>query len=383
MQSRNLGDIQGHNASSIAVYRDPYLALRKTANLFKTYPSLASCIRRIWFTGYHGLDTNTMIFSILRHCIDLDFLTLPWTALRYGDANDWASILGANANGHSISSLELLATDLKESQMSKAENHVNRHALDSSKVDFGGLRRLKVFGRSNYMPITDEDLIAIARTAVNLREIHITATAETPSFDGIASLMDSSAKTLEVLEHSPISVHRADHPTPAPKSYQNLHVCQTMVQYPRLRNIALTLPSICEELFSDCSVDWQGEMQIRIDTICGRDAASLGTSEEARAQLFHMFDKTRHLMISRSKEGVDLNVEVYIGSWIFEPRRSLVHGSLQLAELRSGGAWPHTKVASGKGFYGQSGLDDKEEGPCECVSEKEFREALNYRYIIL
>lgn len=55
----------------------------------------------------------------------------------------------------------------------KKENHFENKALESASVDFTSLASLRLFGDSKFMSITDKDLIAIARTANNLRELHM------------------------------------------------------------------------------------------------------------------------------------------------------------------------------------------------------------------
>lgn len=379
MQSRTLDTL--HNSpSSIAVYRDPYHSLRKTAQLFESNPTLACCVRKIWFNGYYGAETNAMIFSILRRCTNLDYLTVPWTALRYGDVEDWARLLGRNSEGRSIASLELLAVDLKESQISNAANQVDKKPLDSPRVNLSGLRRLKIFGNSNFMPLTDDDLIAISQTAANLREIHITGTA-TVGVGGIAALVDSSDETLEVLEHSPLAADGFAHPDPSSLQGQKDHLCRKILECSRLRNLSLSLSSLCEDLFTDYTVKWEGEMQIRSATVCGRHPLSLKTSEKARDQFWRTIGQARSLMLSREKDGVELNIEIFIESWIFEPKRFLVHGNLKIGEAMSDGLWPSEKRVSGKGPYGQTGLYGKVEGPYECIPEEIFRAGLEKRYI--
>ncbi len=321
-----------------------------------------------------------MIFSILRRCNNLDYLTVPWTALRYGEAEDWARLLGQNSEGRSITSLEFLAVDLKQSQILNAANQVDKKPLDSPRVNFSGLKRLKIFGNSNFMPLTDDDLIAMSQTAANLREIHITGTA-TVGIGGIAALVDSSDETLEVLEHSPLTADGFAHPDLSSLQGQKGHLCRKILQCPRLRNLSLSLPSLCEDLFIDHSVNWEGEMQIRSATVCGRHPLSLKTSDKARNQFWGTLDQARTLMSSRDKDGVELNIEIFIENWIFEPKRFLVHGNLELGETVSDGFWPSEKRQSGKGPYGQTGLYGKVDGPYECISEEIFKAGLERRYI--
>ena len=379
MQSRNLDTIQT-DPSSIAVYRDPYHSLRKTDQLFEANPGLTSCVRRIWFSGYYGAEINAMIFNILRRCNNLEYLTVPWTALRYGDVEDWSRLLGRNEERRSISSLELLAVDLKESQISKASNQIDKKPLMSPKVNFSGLRRLKIFGDSNFMPLTDDDLIAISHTAANLREIHITGTISV-TIDGIGALVDSSDETLEVLEHSPLTADGFGHPDPTSLLSYREHLCRKVLQCPRLQNLSLSLPSLCKDLFADPSVSWSGELQIRTSTICGRHPLSLKTSAKAQLQFWRILEQARSLMSLREGQGIELDIEIFINDWIFEPRRFLVHGNIELGQVLSDGAWPSKKWRSGKGPYGQTGLYGKEEGPYESMSEDDYKEGLRRHYI--
>ena len=379
MQSRTLDTIE-KSASSIAVYRDPYYSLRKTAHLFESSPALASCVRKIWFHGYYGAETNAMIFNILRHCINLDYLTVPWTALRYGDAKDWSHLLGCNQSSHSISSLELLAVDLKQSQIADTANRVDKMPMGSSRVNFSGLRRLKIFGNSNFMPLTDKDLVAISHTAANLKEIHITGTASV-SINGIGALVDSSDQTLEILEYSPLIADGFGHPDPTLLYGRKDHLCRKILQCPHLRDISLSSPALCEDLFANPSVLWRGDMQIRTSTVCGRHPLSLKTSEKARIQFWSALEQARALMISHKAKGLELNVELLIGNWIFEPRQMAVHGNLQTGAMLSDGTWPSEKASSSKGPYGQTGLYGKDEGPYECVSEVIFKKGLERGYV--
>ncbi len=347
--------------------------------LFEAKPTLASCVRRIWFDGYYGAETNTMIFSILNRCSNLDYLTLPWTALRYGDEKDWSRLLGHNDKNRSISSLELLAVDLKHSQISNTTNQVDKKPLDSPQVNFSGLKRLKIFGHSNFMPLTDEDLIAISHTACNLREIHITGTASV-TINGIEALADSSDESLEVVEHSPLAADGFAHPDPTFVRKKS-HLCQKILRCPRLQSLSLTLPSVCEDLFANTSVNWRGEMQIRTMTICGRHPLFLKHSPKAQSEFWRILDSARSLIAVREKEGVELNIEIFVNNWIFEPRCSLVHGNFDPTVMDSRGMWLPERSPSSKGPYGQTGLYGKDHGPYESISESNFKDGLEKRYV--
>ena len=379
MQSRTLDSVHSQ-PSSIAVYRDPYHSLRKTMQLFEANSSLASCVRRIWFDGYYGAETNTMIFRILNRCSNLDCLTLPWTALRYGNENDWSRLLGRNYQNRSISSLELLAVDLKHSQISNTSNRVDKKPLNSPQVNFRGLKRLKIFGHSNFMPLMDEDLIAISHTACNLREIHITGTASV-TINGIKALAHSSAESLEVVEHSPLAADGFAHPDLTLFHKQKDHLCQKIVQCPRLQSLSLTVPSLCGDLFANTLVNWHGEVQIRTLTICGRLPSFLKHSPYAQTEFWRILDSARFLIAMREKEGVELNIEIFVDNWIFEPRCFLVHGDFGSRVIASQGLWLPERCHSSKGPYGQTGLYGKDDSPYESISEANFIGGLEKRYV--
>ena len=379
MQSRTLDSVHSR-PSSIAVYRDPYHSLRKTMQLFEANPTLASCVRRIWFDGYYGAETNAMIFRILNRCSNLDYLTLPWTALRYGNENDWSRLLGRNDQNRSISSLELLAVDLKHSQISNTSNQVDKKPLNSPHVNFSGLKRLKIFGHSNFMPLMDEDLIAISRTACNLREIHITGTASV-TFNGIEALAQSSAESLEVVEHSPLAADGFAHPDLTSLHKQKGHLCERIAQCPRLQSLSLTVTSLCEDLFANTSVNWHGEVQIRTMTICGRPPLFLKHSPYAQTEFWRILDSARFLIAMREKEGVELNIEIFVDNWIFEPRCFLVHGDFDSRVIASQGLWLPERCHSNKGPYGQTGLYGKDDSPYESITETSFITGLEKRYI--
>ena len=351
-----------------------------TARLFQNSPSLATCVRKIWFHGYYGAEPNALIFNILRLCNNLNFATLPWTTLRYGSVEDWLHLLGNNSSGQGIKSLELLAVDLKQSQISNPANQIDQQPLRSSKINFGSLRRLKIFGSSNFMPLADDDLASISQTAVNLRELHITGTTSI-SIDSISTLIDSSDETLEILEHSPLSADGFEHPDPTVSHGRNGHLCRKILQCPRLRDLSLSLPTLCSDLFSDPSVNWRGDVQIRTGSICGRHPLSLKTTEKAQMQFWRILDQARSLVLAREKAGVQLNIEIFIGNWIFEPHRFLVHGDLVLGTTLSEGWWPGEKTPSSKGPYGQTGLYGKDDGPYDCVSEDVFKQGLKRGYV--
>ena len=380
----------------MAVYRDPYHSLKSANQLFSRRPELAYCIRRLWFNGFYGAETNTLIFGILRHCNSLDYLTLPWTALRYGTAKDWSRLLCHNARGY-LSSLELLAVDLKQSQMENTANQIDRKPLHNAKMDFSKLQRLKIFGNSNFMALSDDDFLSLARTARNLRELHVTGTTTSITINGIMALVEASRGSLQILEYSPLSEHGFKHPNPV-SSQDERHMCQQILQCKRLQNLSISMHSLCGDFFSDHSIRWKGEVQIRVGNLCG-EQGDLEYSPRVLEHLWNILEQSRSLMTARRLDGAELTVELYISEldllhpshwklilsladhWIFEPRDLLVHGNLELGNVLSDGSWPAENGPSSKGPYGQTGLYGKDQGPFSCVSEEYFAEGLRCGYV--
>ncbi|KAL8883626.1 MAG: hypothetical protein Q9215_008122 [Flavoplaca cf. flavocitrina] len=375
-QSRNLHTIQGYPSKDV-YYRDPYCSLRKTVALFATHPSLASSVRRIFFDGFYGIETTALIFQVLKCCDGLDSVALPWITLRYGSADDWSHLLQLRQNGTALSSLELLAVDLKQSQIKDHARQVDKHPLRSHTVDFGHLRRIKLSGSSDLMPINDDDLVAISRTA-RLRELHITGTTSITT-KGLVALGRASEATLRVLEHSPLSDDGFEHPN-ASSTGDGSHLCHEILQCPHLRDLAISLPTICVDLFSDPSAKWAGDVQIRAAGVCGQ-LSNLGKSRDAQQGFFNILSQARSLIQAQQKREIDLNIELYIDHFIFEPSKQLVHADLSLGEILSDGSWPVMAAPSSKGPYGQTGQYGKDERAYQCVHEEEFLEGLQKGYI--
>ena len=374
LQSRTLDTLLG-TASSMSVYRDPYHSLKQILRLFQDSPGLGACVHRLWFNGYNSAETVGMIFDILQHCTNVDHLTVPWTTLRYGSKEDWSQLLGRGAKECKPLSLEFLAVDLSAKNMSDPRNQHDELPLDFATVDFGRVERLKVFGNTNFMAITNKDLIAIARSAKNLKEIHITGTSSV-TIDGVMALTEASHSKLRLLEHCPLSKDGFEHPDPTHATDQG-HLCETLLACQQLGDLSVSLPSLCEDLFSDTSVHWQGEVQIRAGSLCNHPKSET----ETQTRFWRILGLTRSLMAVKDCEGAELDIQLFINYWIFEPRRAWVHGNIDMGQALSDGAWPRSYSASSKGPYGQTGLYGKDEGPYSCVSEEEFAEGLRRGYI--
>jgi len=196
-----------------AVYRDPFASLKRTVSICNDYPAVAAKIRRMWVHGFYTAETDRLVFQSLKNCTNITSLSLPWTAIRHVDAKAWRTVL--IGTGKPLQSLELQCVDPTSQQATDKDNLVDLEPLQS--VNFSQLRRLKIFGDTSFMPITNNDLFAIARTATQLEEFHLTCNSSI-TIDGVMAIVKASRKTLRVLEHSPRSQDGFWHPHPGSPS---------------------------------------------------------------------------------------------------------------------------------------------------------------------
>ena len=361
-----------------AVYRDPYGSLKHTDRLFTAVPSAASHVRRLWFNGFYTAETDKHILSVVASCPELSFLSVPWTVLRRGSVDDWVDLLNVNTgSGKPLHSLELTAVCLPSEQATALVEDQTPSPLEDSRVDFSSLKRLKVFGNTLHKPICDSDLDLVARTATNLEILDFT-NLSTISVAGMLALVKASRKTLQVLEHSPRSDDGFYHPFPG---HIDEHVCELIAGLPQMRDLSMSVPYMCADLFSNHEVKWQGECQVRTTDICH---CGEGTGTHSRTEkLRDTFNAARDLIAARRRMGHKLSIEIFFAGCIFEPEKKLVHGDFTLAEISSHDQWPLHRQASTKGPYGTSGVYEKEEGLWDAVSEEEFLTAISRNFIWL
>ncbi|KAF2099374.1 hypothetical protein NA57DRAFT_65480 [Rhizodiscina lignyota] len=354
------------------VYRDPFVGLRKTAAFLRKYPNVATNIRRLWLNGFHTVDTDADISSIIRSCTNLRYASLPSTVIRRLPASDLQRLL-VSTTGNQLHSLELQAVDLNDKQREDRKNFMNLHPLAT--VDFSTLRRLKLIGDSATLPVTDADLLAIARTATNLEEFHITCLS-TISIQGVMAIVEASQQTLRVLDHSPRSQDGFFHPHPGYLPSSEHHICDILASCPKLESLSISVPSMCASLFSNPNVHWYGDCQVRAAHLCNLPVKY--SREASEAGLRSVLSTARGLITSHAKSirPAELYIELFFADLIFEPGFSSVHGVFNTTYLPSGGQWPNERAPSRKGPYGSTGLYGKEleeeEEAFEQLNEEEF-----------
>ncbi|KAL1603555.1 hypothetical protein SLS60_005143 [Paraconiothyrium brasiliense] len=359
-----------------AVYRDPFGSLKQTVKTFNEFPGVAAKIKRMWFHGFYTAQTDRMVFESLRNCTNLTSVTLPWTTIRHLDASAWRTLL--LGSGKPLESLELMATDPTSQQAAETENQIDSEPLQS--VNFGMLRRLKIFGDTTFMPITDRDLFDIARTATHLEEFYMTCIS-TITIDGVVAIVKAARNTLRVLEHSPRSQDGFWHPHPGSPS-DSEHLCELFRSCPKLETLSISLPSVCADLFSDHNAKFNGDLQVRALHLCGHEDGR--STQEAATDLEKLLHTSRDLVSRKAASIVpkDLYVELFFADCIFEPGLQLVHGDFSLAQLSSDGTWPGALNYSGKGPYGSTGLYEKEEeGPFQSMDESDFLAGVRRRFL--
>ncbi|KAF1986143.1 hypothetical protein K402DRAFT_90747 [Aulographum hederae CBS 113979] len=365
-------------------YQDPFKNLTRTAKFLADCPHAAVHVRRLWFDGFYTAETDALISSILRSCTNLRMVTLPWTVMRRLSPRDWEQLLGTK-QAKPLYSLELQAIDIPEIQEQDAANQVDLKPLRF--VDFSTLRRLKFIGDTSFMPVTDEDLRAIARTATNLEEFHITSLSSI-TINGVMAIIKAAQKTLRVIEHAPRSDDGFWHPHPG-HSVEQEHICSILSHCPKLEDLSISVPSMCSELFANKNVRWKGDCQVRALQLCEHQrqprSSTTTTSIPGKPnnppmtphdQLRALLHTARTLTTARatSISPETLRLELFHSDFIFEPQLQAVHGVFEYAALASGGAWPPERRDSGKGPYGSTGLygKEEEESVFECVGEGEF-----------
>ncbi|PWW72229.1 hypothetical protein C7212DRAFT_366546 [Tuber magnatum] len=350
------------------VYQNPYASVQSTVSLLRDYPHIAQHVRRVWFNGIYQFDTSRYIFDTLGNCSNLRAAAIPWTSLRYGTEEDWKNLMSFPQ----LTSIEFLAVDLKDSLVSAEVNRTDNNVLPS--LDFSRITRLKIFGDSNLLPITDDDLITISRTATSLREIHVTSSTSI-TIKGLAALVSASRASLKLLEYKPLSDSGFTHPSSV-ESHPQIHICALLASCPKLEDLAITLPTVCPELFSHHSVAWHETVHLRI---AGSGVCRFPTVDGNIAEFSKLLECARELLAEKK----DLGVEISVGKFLFDTKTRLVHGNYKSAKMVSEMGWGPKEHPSLKGPYGATGLygDDDVKGEWSAISEAEFWDGMRWGFV--
>ncbi|KAK1077980.1 hypothetical protein LTR48_008613, partial [Friedmanniomyces endolithicus] len=224
-----------------------------------------------------------------------------------------------------LHSLELNAVCLPHDQAVALESDKTNNPLKDPRVDLSSLKRLKIFGNTLHKPVCDTDLQLMARTATNLECLDIT-NLSTITVAGMLALVKASRETLQVLEHSPRSDDGFYHPHPG-RLETGEHICELLASLPRMRDLSISVPSMCSDLFTNHEVKWTGELQVRATDLCG---CTTGTKAE---KLQSILNALRDIIAAKRRMHHELSAQLFFAGCIFEPEKKLVHGDFALAEL--------------------------------------------------
>lgn len=128
---------------------------------------------------------------------------------------------------------------------------------------------------------------------------------------GVAALVAASSKTLKLLEFTPLSDDGFQHPSSDVDP--QVHICSLLASCPRLKDLAITVPTCCPDLFSCTAVNWHETVRIRI--------AGRGTCRETSMPLkmniegfIDILESARNLVNPESRKGKgELDIEIAVG----------------------------------------------------------------------
>lgn len=358
--------------------------LRKTVDFIENHPTVSFYIQRIWFSGCYETRDSDMILRLLRHCKKLQDVWVPWTVLRHGTVAHWSSLFGSNAAPPCITSLVIQAVGLPKRRKRYAavmrKNRTDNKMLESASVDFSSLAILRILGNSQTMTIVDEDLIALACTANNLREIHI-SNASPVGPKGIAALVRSSQSRLEELELDDFTQMLLEQPEQHDNHFHH-QLSRLVGQCPLLRRLRLQSIRTCSEMLACDDLAWSGEVQIYIGA---NSSFQVPQPDDDTTTLFKVLDQARSSMGSRTRnDGKPVEVKIFASGFMFEPRCGLVHGN-----------FPATNASATTPAFRAPWLAQRKESHQEvqmayyvralpfCVTEDEFRDGLDKGHIWL
>lgn len=256
-----------------------------------------------------------------------------------------------------LESLELQCVEPTTQQISDKTNWTDLDPLRS--VDFSCLQRLRIFGNTSHMPVTDSDVVAIASTATGLREFHLTCNSSTTIDSVVAvAVAEAAPTTLRILQYSSLSRDGFWHSHPGSPNGGGQHYCAMFRKLPKLETLSVSLPSICADFFSNELGRFSGTIQIRAVHLC-EYASSRWTSGTVEA-LQSLLDQAG-LLIKRCSRDVKqdrLYVEFFFAGYVFEPGLQAVHGDFSMLRKLSGDRWSPDAASSSKGPYGCTGANE-------------------------
>ena len=141
----------------------------------------------------------------------------------------------------------------------------------------------------------------------------------------VLDAMDPSSAIRKPVMHSTEASHKA-------KSAIARHLCENLSALPNLREIDISLPSICAGLFAHGKTPWSGSCLIRFSTFC--HVPQRDTPQDQSRLLQQTLAAARSLMVDRKRLRRYLTIELTNGSYTFRPDQEMVYGDFS-SEMRS------------------------------------------------
>lgn len=307
------------------VKHDRYSSLRKTHALIRDHPLVSQHVRRLWFNGFHTSTTDNWIISIIRDCPNLTILAVPWSTLQSASVENWQDILKTTKTtgaGRPLVSLEILCGSIGAGISAKTSSTPVNEAIcipQDVGVNFELLQRLRLSGEAGTTTVIDNDLVEIAKTATNLESIQITGSLSV-SINGLCALIKSSQRSVRLLEYR----NSATATNMSHFHEDKSHRCVTLSALSKLRELHISVPSICEELFNNHDVKWSGTCSIRFQKIC--EDATCNGQEQRTVLLKRLLGAARSLVDERRRLRQGLILELTYGNYVFRPGQEVVHG---------------------------------------------------------
>jgi hypothetical protein len=243
-------------------------------------------------------------------------------------------------------------------------------SLKDSRVTFKHLTRLKISGYGSQKNICDTGILKISETATNLQSLQLTGTPWVPA-STVLALAQASHKTIRLLQYRP-----QDDSTLARRSSvldDQPHLCQQVSALTELRDLDISLVSLCSSIFCSDKAQWSGQCIIRFESFC----PSTNSADTDRTKsMTKILAAARCLMAERIRFGAELSIELSWGARVFDVRAGTVcYESGRTAEEPAAYRLGETERDL---WLRGSKFSDREKLSRLTVTEDEFLKAMRY-----
>jgi hypothetical protein len=352
----------------VCISRDLQRGLVKTAGLLRTFPHVAGSVRRLWFDDFHAVETDDLIFSIITSCQQLVALTMPHTILQRCTTEDWMGLLGLESDTTKpLRSLEINAVRVQG--RSKPVRDGTARTLLGEGVTFEHITHLKIsdYPAHHFQSILEDiDFLKMSKTATKLQSLQLTGTRSI-STAAVLGLAQASHETIRLLRHRPQSRH-----TDSIWSGINDHSCDQIAALSKLRDLDVSLPSICHSLFARGKARWTGMCFIRFEDFCSsrHECAKPGLA----TSLIEILAAARCLMTERLRCKTELSIELSWCVYIFDPWNRTVSRQHPLDEEMTKTRF--FERVDGCFRLATTSLDSGNKSPTSTITESDFLQAI-------